>query len=51
MVSKPHFFLGLPDEATAFANIRMSLLTAASNFLVDTCFKSFFLPFSIGGVL
>ncbi len=51
MESKPHFFLGLAADADARMVCRMSFLMLASNFLVDTCFSSFFRPSSIGGSL
>jgi len=47
MDGNSHFFLGLAGKADAFASILMSLLMAASNFLIGTFLISFFRPFSI----
>jgi len=43
------YFLGL--GLTAAASFRMSLLTEASSFRVETFFNSSFLPFSMRGSL
>jgi len=47
MDSNPHFFFGLAAATT----LRKSFLMLASNFRVGTCFNSFFLPASNGGLL
>ena len=47
MDSKSHFFFGLALAMTS----RKSLLMEANNCLVGTRFNSFFLPFSIRGIL
>jgi hypothetical protein len=51
MQSNPHFFLGLLADADAWMDRRKSFLMDASSFRVGTCLNSFFLPFSIRGVL
>ena len=51
MDSKPHFFFGLAADAEARTVLCKSFLMLASNFRVGTCFMSFFLPSSIGGLL
>jgi len=50
MASNSHFLLDLAGGAGFFSASRMSLLMEASNVLVGTFFKSFFLPSSTGGL-
>jgi len=46
-----NYFLGLPLEAVGLIAFLKSFLIDASNFLVGTCFNSFFRPSSMRGSL
>jgi hypothetical protein len=51
MDSNPHFFFDLAAVAVSRMAFCRSFLMLASNFRVGTCFNSFFLPSSNGGLL